>query len=347
MTWAVALAHSGKGTAPGLLAVLTMAGFVTMQKPGSLAEGLASPSPVIEIITRNTDRFDAGENGRADPSIEVQMAEAPNVASVQATSLPGVSDVRVRFDAGVNRDQARRLTMARLGDRLRRAGEATPRISFGESALETIRYRLVGRPGYSTTDLWTLQDSQLRRRFQSTPGVMGVSGWVGPAKTYEITIDVVSLRKRGVTLTAVMTAICNSRLNAAGQTAEFRQGAVVVRGVGTSQALQRLREVTLRSADGQLVRLNDLTPIAVVDVPSLDLSGPRGGAETVQGVVLARESDPDGTTIHGVEDEFGVIRSVGALPPGVTLKRFDERGGAEALGGLAHLVGDVSGCGCL
>jgi len=37
-----------------------------------------------------------------------------------------------------------------------------------------VRYRVVGSPGYSATDLKTIQDWTLDRRFKAVPGVLGV-----------------------------------------------------------------------------------------------------------------------------------------------------------------------------
>ena len=47
-----------------------------------------------------------------------------------------------------------------------------------------------GRPArLSVTDLKTIQDWILERRFKAVPGVIDVTGWGGKTKTYDITVD--------------------------------------------------------------------------------------------------------------------------------------------------------------
>ena len=63
----------------------------------------------------------------------------------------------------------------------------------------------MGPPGYSVTDLKTIQDWVLQRRFKAVPGVIDVTGWGGKTKTYDITIDQDRLMAYGLTLPQVLT----------------------------------------------------------------------------------------------------------------------------------------------
>ena len=67
-----------------------------------------------------------------------------------------------------------------------------------------MRYRVVGPPGYSVTDLKTIEDWMLERRFKAVPGVIDVNGWGGKTKTYEVTIDQNKLMHYGLTVPQVI-----------------------------------------------------------------------------------------------------------------------------------------------
>ena len=54
---------------------------------------------------------------------------------------------------------------------------------------EIFRYRVVGPPGFSVTDLKTIQDWILLRRLKAVPGVDRRHAWGGKSKTYDITVD--------------------------------------------------------------------------------------------------------------------------------------------------------------
>ena len=66
---------------------------------------------------------------------------------------------------------------------------AQPQISPESPIGEIYRYRVVGPPGYSVTDLKTIEDWVLERRFKAVPGVIDVTGWGGKTKTYDVDID--------------------------------------------------------------------------------------------------------------------------------------------------------------
>ena len=74
-----------------------------------------------------------------------------------------------------------------------------PQISPESPIGEIYRYRVVGPPGYSVTDLKTIEDWILERRFKAVPGVIDVTGWGGKTKTYDVTVDLDRLLEYGLT----------------------------------------------------------------------------------------------------------------------------------------------------
>ena len=83
---------------------------------------------------------------------------------------------------------------------------------------------MVGPPGYSVTDLKTLQDWVLQRRFKAVPGVIDVTGWGGKTKTYEITVDLDRLLAYGAhACSRCSTALNNANLNVGGQHDQHRR----------------------------------------------------------------------------------------------------------------------------
>ncbi len=118
---------------------------------------------------------------------------------------------------------------------------AQPQISPTSPIGEIYRYRVVGPPGYSVTDLKTLQDWVLERRFKAVPGVIDVTGWGGKTKTYEVTVDQDQLVHYGLTLPQVLQALNNSNINVGGQTVNIGPQAAIVRGVGLIHSMDDIR----------------------------------------------------------------------------------------------------------
>ncbi|MFX8836712.1 hypothetical protein ABTM80_19140, partial [Acinetobacter baumannii] len=86
-------------------------------------------------------------------------------------SLFGLSDVKVQFTYDFTYEQAEQWVINRLSQLPALPNNAIPQISPTSPIGEIYRYRVVGPPGYSVTDLKTLEDWVLERRFKAVPGV--------------------------------------------------------------------------------------------------------------------------------------------------------------------------------
>ncbi|WP_163068117.1 efflux RND transporter permease subunit, partial [Acinetobacter baumannii] len=84
---------------------------------------------------------------------------------------------KLQFTYDYTYDQALQQVLNRLSQIPSLPTGAQPQISPVSPIGEIFRYRVVGPPGYSLTDLKTIQDWILSRRFKSVPGVIDVTGW--------------------------------------------------------------------------------------------------------------------------------------------------------------------------
>src|SRR5260370_38204352 len=128
------------------------------------------------------------------------MTGIPHVTAVRTISLFGLSDVKVQFTYDFTYDEAQQWVINRLSQLGPLSNGATPQISPWSSIGEIYRYRVVGPPGFSVTDLKTIQDWILERRFKAGPGGIDVTGWGGRTKTYECTLGPDPLVAQGITL---------------------------------------------------------------------------------------------------------------------------------------------------
>src|ERR1700745_787700 len=184
----------------------------------------AYPDPVPPLVDINT--LNPGQSAEEIERyitipIEIQMAGIPHVTAVLAISLFGLSDVKVQFTYAFTYDEAQQWVINRLAQLSPLPNGATPPISPDSPTGEIYRYRIVGPSGFSVTDLKTIQNWILERRFKAVPGVTDVTGWGGKTKTYEITVDLDRLLAHGITLPQGLQALHNSNINVRGQTVKF------------------------------------------------------------------------------------------------------------------------------
>src|SRR5271168_3698090 len=186
--------------------------------------------PLVDIVTQSTGQSAEEIERYITIPIEIQMAGIPHVTTVRTISLFGLSDVKVQFTYDFTYDEAEQRVINRLSQLPPLPNGVQPQISPESPIGEIYRYRVTGPPGYSVTDLKTIEDWILERRFKAVPGVVDVTGWGGKTKTYDVTVDKNKLIQYGLTIPQVLQALNNANINVGGQTVNFGPEAAVVRG---------------------------------------------------------------------------------------------------------------------
>ena len=281
--------------------------------------------PLVDVITQNPGQSAEEIERYITIPIEIELAGIRHITAIRTISLFGLSDVKVQFTYDYTYDEAEQRVISRLTQLSPLPNSATPQINPESPTGEIYRYRIIGPPGYSVTDLKTLADWVLERRFKAVPGVLDVSSWAGKTKSYEITVDLDKLLSYGLTLPQMLQVLNNSNINVGGQTVNIGLQAAVVRGVGLIHALDDLRNTMLTSTNGSPVYVKDVGTVSVGHKPRLGIVGQDNDEDIVQGIVLMHRGEQSLPTIRRVEDEVEKINTTGVLPPGVRLEKIYDR----------------------
>jgi cobalt-zinc-cadmium resistance protein CzcA len=281
--------------------------------------------PLVDIVTQSTGQSAEEIERYITIPLEIQMAGIPNVQAIRTISLFGLSDVKVQFTYDFTYYQAEQWVTNRLSQLGALPNGAQPQISPTSPIGEIYRYRVVGPPNYSVTDLKTLEDWVLERRFKAVPGVIDVTGWGGKTKTYNIAIDQRRLVGYGLSVPQVLQALGNANINVGGQTVNFGAQSAVVRGVGLIHSVDEIRHTLISSNQGAPVVLGDVAEVTIGNLPRLGIAGYDDVDDIVQGIVLMRRGAESIATIKRVKAEVDKVNSSGILPPGVSIRRIYDR----------------------
>src|SRR5579864_6293137 len=232
-----------------LLAIFMVTGVVLFTKLNIEAYPDPVP-PQVEIVIQSSGQSAEEIERYISIPIEIQMAGIPHITAIRTISLFGLSDVKIQFTYDFTYDEAQQWVINRLSQLSPLQGGAQPQISPVSPIGEIYRYRLMGPPGYSVTDLKSIQDWILERRFKAVPGVIDVTGWGGKTKTYEVSADQHKLLQYGITIPQLLQALNNSNINVGGQTVNIGPQAAVVRGVGLIHSLNDIRKTMVTSNRG-------------------------------------------------------------------------------------------------
>ena len=308
-----------------LLVMVLIAGavsFVTLN-----IEAYPDPvPPLVDIVTQSTGQSAEEIERYITIPLEIQMAGIPNVQAIRTISLFGLSDVKVQFTYDFTYYQAEQWVTNRLAQLSALPNGAQPQVSPTSPIGEIYRYRLTGPVNYSVTDLKTLQDWVLERRFKAVPGVIDVTGWGGKTKTYDIAIDQRKLVGYGLSVPQVLQALGNANINVGGQTVNFGAQSAVVRGVGLIHSAEEIRPTMITNNQGAPGGvLGDVAEVSIGHLPRLGIAGFDDVDDIVQGIVLMRRGAESIPTIKRVEAEVDKINNTGILPPGVSIQRIYDR----------------------
>jgi len=311
--------------------IVTLLSVLLLVIAGSLAfrqldiEAYPNPvPPLVEIITQ-PDGWSAEEVERAvTVPLEIGLAGMPGVDHIRSQSLFGLSDVKCYFRWGTDYDSARQEVINRL-QFINLPKGLQPQLSPWNAIGEVYRYRLWGK-GYSLEQLKTAQDWVLQQQFRQVPGVIDVTGFGGETRQYQVDVDPVRLRGRGITLNQLSTAIANANTNVGGQRLSLGEQSYTVRGVGLIRDLKDIEDIAVNAKGGVPVRVKDVGSVTLGHAPRLGQIGKDGEADIVQGIVLMRYGGSTLKTLEGIHARIEEIRKNHLLPPGMEIEPFYDRG---------------------
>ena len=280
--------------------------------------------PTVVVITQNAGQSAEEIERYVTVPVEVGLAGMPNLQRIRSTSLFGLSVVQAQFSYDFNYEQSQQQVLNRLGQ-INLPPGVQPQISPWSPIGEILRYRVEGPPGFSPTDLRVIQDWLLQRRFKRVPGVIDVTAYGGPTKSYNVIIDLPRLSAFGLSIRQVVDALGQGGATVGAGVVNIGPQSAVVQGVGLIRSVDDINAVVLGAANGVPILLSDVARAEVGNLPRLGLAGQDDSDDVVMGVVLMRRGEQTLPTIRAVEREVATVNAGGVLPPGVRIVPIYDR----------------------
>ena len=312
-----------RSMALAIMVLLLAAGVVAFYRLNIEAYPDPSP-PMCEIITQSSGQSSEEVEHYITIPIEIAMAGMPGLQHVRSISLYGLSNVKIQFSYDTDYYFALQQVLNRLNT-LQLPNNAQPFISPESAVGEVYRYQLIGAPESSLTDLKTIQDWVLQRRFRTIPGVIDVVGWGGLSKEYHVDVDLNKLIEYHITLPQVLQAISNSNLNVGARTLDLGQQSANVRGIGVIRSVDDIDNIVLTQSAGTPILLKDVAQAEVGHTQRLGVAGRDADSDVVEGIVLMRRGEKTVEVIKRIEAEVESINKSSALPAGVQIKPYYDR----------------------
>jgi cobalt-zinc-cadmium resistance protein CzcA len=331
-----------------LLLVLALIAYGSYAFFSVNVEAYPDPAPaIIEVIAQFPGASAEEVERQVTVPLEVTLAGMPGLTHLRSKSLFGLSHLRVQFEYGFPYKDARQEVINRLQFTQLLPPGVTPQLSPQSPTGEIFRYTLKspkdasGQDVYTLNDLKSLQDWVLEREFRRIPRIIDVSSSGGTVKRFEIHPDVDRLRRYGITLQQLQTALNNANANVGGDYVMQGHVAMNVRSFGLFGGGQDPAQLVLgmNSPEEARKRLRQEDERRIREIRSLVLTSVNNSPIILEDVVEGgrlRPGDP--------VDERGVVISyqtrlgrVGLNTP-LTAMKEDKHGHLQT-----HSVVDASG----
>lgn len=258
--------------------------------------------------------------------VENAMAGAPGLASVRSISRFGVSAVYLTFDDGVPIEEARAQVFQRLPQ-----AKATMPVGVGEPQMgpmatglgEIYQFELRG-PGYSPMTLKRLLQWTIAPKLKLTPGVADVNIYGGQLPTYEVRIDAEALRRYGLSMAQVYTALADNNAARGGAYINHNDQQEVIRGLGLAKGPDDIANIVVTTAAGGVpITVGTLGKVVEAAKVRLGAVTHDAAGETIVGIAMMQYGENAGHVVAAVKKTLTDLQ--GQLPPGVTIKPYYDR----------------------
>src|SRR6516165_397570 len=281
-------------------------------------EAYPDPAPaIVEVVAQFPGASAEEVERQVTIPLEITFAGMPGLKSIRSQSLFGLSDLKMNWNYGSDYtyESARQEVINRLATISQPLPNGvTPGISPESPTGEIYRYILKvpkdpgGHDVYTLNDVKALQDWVLEREFRTVPRIVDVTSFGGTVRRYEVQADPDRLRRYGVTLPQLQTALTNSNATVGGDYVNQGQVAFTVRSVGlfgggtdpvnkvlglknpreAARILRAEERRRIRDIRGLVIASVNNQPVRVEDVVEDGRASPGELAE--QGVVVSHQT---------------------------------------------------------
>ncbi len=316
-----------------ILGVICTIGFGIYEYQRMPVEAFPDISPIMVPVFAEAHGMAPEEVERliAYP-IESAMNGLPHVTGIKSTSAFGMAVVYVYFEDDVDIYFARQL----VGERLSAATaelphmEEPPRLGPISTGLGQIFiYYLTLDEGVNTHGkdplayLREINDWVVKFQLRTVPGVTDILSMGGQVLQFQIQVNPHALRKYGIGLDDLITAVRENNRNAGGQFVVLGAEEHLVRGIGLLKNLDEIRAVPIKVVQGVPVSIGDVARVAYGNAIRRGVVTHNGREEVVSGIVLKLFGENSSRVI---EDLYRKVKEVEkSLPPGVTLHPYYEQ----------------------
>ncbi len=297
-------------------------------------------NPMVLVITQMPGKSAEDIERLVTIPLEKELNGIPNEEKLYSSSLFGLSVIKVVFSDGMQSPLIRQQVLERIYQADLPEG-VKPILGPDFSAIgEIYRYTLES-DYHNDMTLKAIQNWQMEKAFKQIPGIIDVTSFGGPVKTYKVILDHEKCRFYNLDVGDIYDAVKASNSTAGGSYISVNEQAFIVRGLGLYTDIQSIEDTVIASSKGIPIRVKDVANVVIEPAVRIGQVGKNLNNDSVEGIVLMRRGENPTKTIHNLEKALPTIKST--LPKGVDIVPFYER--SKLIHNTMHTIGHNVVCG--
>jgi cobalt-zinc-cadmium resistance protein CzcA len=277
----------------------------------------------VQIVTQYPGQAPEEVERAITLPIEREMSGVPRQTQLRSVTISGLSVVTLTFSDGTDDYFARQQVLEKLQNVTLPAGIQPSLAPLSTAVGEIFRYIVEAPPGMDQSEVRALQDWVIRPGLRIVPGVADVISFGGSVREYQVQVDPDALKRYGITIDQVSTALTNNSANVGGGLVRRGDEALLVRGIGIFSHLNDIARVVVSARNGKTVLVSDLAQVTIGARPRSGIVAFNGENSVVEGIVQMSKGNNAAKVVADVKAAVAELNA--RLPKGVRIKTIYDR----------------------
>lgn len=279
-------------------------------------------APKVQIITKMPGKGAEDVERLVTIPLEKELNGIPFEIKLYSTSIFGLSVIHVIFQEKLTSNIIRQQVLERIYQ-ADLPQNVKPMLGPDSSPIGEIFRYTVESKYYSQMNLKAIEDWQIEKAFKQIPGIIDVTSFGGPIKTYKVLLDLDKVRYYDINISDIFDAISKSNSTTGGHYIGVNSQAFIVRGIGLLENENSIKEIVLKEINGVPVKVKDVATISLGPSIRLGQVGKNYNDDAIEGIVLMRKGGNPTEIIKVLNKRLPKLEA--NLPIGVKIVPFYER----------------------
>lgn len=282
-------------------------------------------NPMVHVIVRMPGKSAEDIERLVTIPLEKEFNGIPHETKLYSTTIFGLTVIHVFFEDiwSITSPLIRQQVLERIY-KADIPNTVKPELGPDTSAIGEVYRYTVQSDYYNQMTLKSIQDWQLVKLFKQVPGIIDVTSFGGPVKTYWVTLNQEKIRFYNLDVGEIYDAIAASNSTGGGNYVGINNQAFIVRGMGLYTDANSIANTVIESsASGIPIRVKDVATVSIMPAIKIGQVGLNNQDDGIEGIVLMRKSENPTKTIKSLKAHLEHIQK--SLPKGIFIKPIYER----------------------